>query len=292
MPSIVTPLLRPYESAPPCLASRPRRPETKRNAKKPLAPPAHGWRSSDEEEIARRQWRAQEEQFRVTNLEPERPVFSQFRIQSPSGQTYQVEIRDVQHRRFACECVDFRTKWARHLQARGGRPLASGGAAQSALSRRGGARPERVDRGAESAPARSFASRGRAGRVPPRWLERLAGGGRFARPGAEPEDFLAQSARGGEEAGARLARDRALAGSAPARRRKPAPAPRVRAEGPGRRVARQETLAPLFPYQREGMLHLAFTERALLADEMGLGKTIQAIAACALLHRLGKRAAC
>ncbi len=36
------------------------------------------------------------------------------------------------------------------------------------------------------------------------------------------------------------------------------------------------------------MLHLAFAERALLADEMGLGKTIQAIAACALLHHLGK----
>ena len=49
-----------------------------------------------------------------------------------------------------------------------------------------------------------------------------------------------------------------------------------------------ETLVPLFPYQREGMLHLAFTERALLADEMGLGKTIQAIAACVLLHRLGR----
>src|SRR5690606_34528874 len=30
-----------------------------------------------------------------------------------------------------------------------------------------------------------------------------------------------------------------------------------------------ETRVPLFPYQREGMLHLAFTERALLADEMG-----------------------
>ena len=52
----------------------------------------------------------------------------------------------------------------------------------------------------------------------------------------------------------------------------------------------QETLVPLYPYQREGMLHLAFNERALLADEMGLGKTIQAIAACALLHRLGKAA--
>jgi superfamily II DNA or RNA helicase len=47
-----------------------------------------------------------------------------------------------------------------------------------------------------------------------------------------------------------------------------------------------ETKVPLFPYQREGMLHLAFTERALLADEMGLGKTIQAIAACALLQRM------
>ena len=49
-----------------------------------------------------------------------------------------------------------------------------------------------------------------------------------------------------------------------------------------------ETHMPLFPYQREGMMHLAFNERALLADEMGLGKTIQAIAACALLHRMGK----
>ena len=43
---------------------------------------------------------------------------------------------------------------------------------------------------------------------------------------------------------------------------------------------------PLLPYQREGVLHLAFGERALLADEMGLGKTIQGIAACVLLARL------
>ena len=43
---------------------------------------------------------------------------------------------------------------------------------------------------------------------------------------------------------------------------------------------------PLYPYQQEGMLHLAFTGRALLADEMGLGKTVQAIAACELLRRI------
>ena len=41
----------------------------------------------------------------------------------------------------------------------------------------------------------------------------------------------------------------------------------------------------LYPYQQEGMLHLAFSGRALLADEMGLGKTVQAIAACELLRR-------
>ena len=49
----------------------------------------------------------------------------------------------------------------------------------------------------------------------------------------------------------------------------------------------QETLLPLFPYQREGMLHLACAERALLADELGLGKTIQAVAAAAPLAAAG-----
>ena len=41
----------------------------------------------------------------------------------------------------------------------------------------------------------------------------------------------------------------------------------------------------LYPYQQAGMLHLAFSGRALLADEMGLGKTVQAVAACELLRR-------
>ncbi|AUX26144.1 SNF2 family helicase [Sorangium cellulosum] len=45
---------------------------------------------------------------------------------------------------------------------------------------------------------------------------------------------------------------------------------------------------PLFPYQREGVLHLVRSGRALLADDMGLGKTIQAIAACELLRRRGE----
>ena len=45
---------------------------------------------------------------------------------------------------------------------------------------------------------------------------------------------------------------------------------------------------PLFPYQREGVLHLAARGRALLADDMGLGKTVQAIAACEVMRARGE----
>ena len=41
---------------------------------------------------------------------------------------------------------------------------------------------------------------------------------------------------------------------------------------------------PLYDYQIDGMLHLAFSGRAMLADEMGLGKTVQAIAAAAVMR--------
>lgn len=46
-------------------------------------------------------------------------------------------------------------------------------------------------------------------------------------------------------------------------------------------------LHELYPYQKEGMLHLAGKGRAMLADEMGLGKTVQAIAAAELLRDEG-----
>ena len=42
----------------------------------------------------------------------------------------------------------------------------------------------------------------------------------------------------------------------------------------------------LYPFQKDGVLHLAFSGRGLLADDMGLGKTVQAIGAVSLLHQL------
>ena len=68
---------------------------------------------------------------------------------------------------------------------------------------------------------------------------------------------------------------------------------RARLEARLRRIAasiptgEQGPTRPLYPYRREGVAHLVGRRRAILADEMGLGKTVQAIAACALLARLG-----
>ncbi|WP_394834807.1 DEAD/DEAH box helicase [Pendulispora rubella] len=45
---------------------------------------------------------------------------------------------------------------------------------------------------------------------------------------------------------------------------------------------------PLFPYQRDGAMHLVSATRAMLADDMGLGKTAQAIAACEVLRQRGE----
>src|SRR5438309_2193549 len=71
-------------------------------------PSQHNWRTTDEDEINRRRARAQSEEFRIANSDPRHPIFSNFRVQSGSGLTYSVEIRELRQRQFACECVDFR----------------------------------------------------------------------------------------------------------------------------------------------------------------------------------------
>src|SRR5713226_6266076 len=71
-------------------------------------PSAHNWRTTDEDEINRRRLRAQTEEFRIANADARHPIFSNFLIQSGSGLTYSVEVRDVRQRHFACDCVDFR----------------------------------------------------------------------------------------------------------------------------------------------------------------------------------------
>ena len=253
-----------------------------------VIPPAHDWRTTDEDEINRRRLRAREESFVIRNTDVRFPVFSNFSVGSGSGLNYSVEIRDVAGRQFACTCQDYRKNGLGtckhvesvllHLAARFKRLFlraAKDGSPRVDLVPDDSENGFRVERGQERLPA-----------AVRRWFDEK---GRLT--GASVEDAMA-------------ALEKLQAASLPELRLSQEIEPWLeerqhRAERKelrheyelkvhGGEWPAHETRVPLFPYQREGMLHLAFTERALLADEMGLGKTIQAIAACALLRRLGR----
>jgi superfamily II DNA or RNA helicase len=263
-------------------------PAPKRLSAPATIPTPHNWRTSDADEIERRQLRARTEGFRIVNADARHPIFSNFHVASRSGLTYSVEVRDVRGRQFACECVDFRINGlgtCKHVEAVLGHLEARHPRAFAAAGRNGTARLDLVP-DSERDGLRLVASNG----VPlPPALRAL-----FDREGRLLDVPLVELAGIIEELRARAPSLRISQEVAPWLETQRRAAERKEL----RRVYEQkvqrgewpahETKVPLFPYQREGMLHLAFTERALLADEMGLGKTIQAIAACALLHRLGQ----
>jgi superfamily II DNA or RNA helicase len=251
-------------------------------------PPAHDWRTTDEDEINRRRLRAREGSFVIRNSDVRFPVFSSFSVGSGSGLTYAVEIRDVAGRQFACTCQDFRKNGLGtckhveavllHLEARFKRLFtraANDGSPRVDVVPDDAAGALRVERGLDRLPTAVRA-----------WF---ANDGRLT--GAPVDDALAalEKLRAADLPEVRLSQEISPWLEERRRRVERKDLRRVyelkvqSGEWPA-----HETRVPLFPYQREGMLHLAFTERALLADEMGLGKTIQAIAACALLRRLDR----
>lgn len=250
-------------------------------------PAAHDWRTTDEQEVLKRRARAQTEALAVASLERHHPIFGNFQVRSGSGRSYQVEIRSLARRQFACECVDFQTNGlgtCKHTEAvllylEARHPKAVATALATDDSPRIDVVPDReagtlrLERGRDQLPARLrtfFFPEGRAtADLPP---EELLEALRHHEPSGlrislEVEPWLAARQHERESRELRRQYERKV----------------QQGEWPP-----HETKVPLFPYQREGMLHLAFVERGLLADEMGLGKTIQAIAACALLHRLGQ----
>ncbi len=253
-------------------------------------PSPHNWRTTDEDEINRRRARAQTEDFRIANADPSHPIFSNFRVQSGSGLTYSVEIRDVGQRQFACDCVDFRINGLGtckhveavllHLQARFRRLF-------QAAAGNGTPRLDVVPEPANDS-LRLLKGDGPVPRTLRAWFDaegRLRTGAAADVLEAVKELAVADvpELRLSQELGPWLEARRQAAERKQLRRE-------YELKVQSGEWPLHETKVPLFPYQREGMLHLAFTERALLADEMGLGKTIQAIAACALLQRLGQAA--
>jgi len=261
----------------------------KRSTKKhaaPELPPASDWRTSDQDEILKRRIRAREETFRIENLDTAESIFSNFEIHSASGMSYRAEIRDIAAAQYSCTCTDFRINGlgtCKHIEALllqlARRQRAAFAAAKRLPSPRIDLVPHaesnrlRIERNLDKLPARIrclFDSEGfQISELDPESLyeKLLKNPAHGLRISQDTEAWLAHRAR--ERDCVLTRRDYEIG---------------VR----NGRHPEQVTLHPLFPYQREGMLHLAFRERALLADEMGLGKTIQAIAACALLHSLGK----
>jgi SNF2 family DNA or RNA helicase len=249
-------------------------------------PPASDWRTTDADELAKRKLRAREERHRIANLDPAHPVFSNFEVRSPSGMTYRAEIRDIASRQFSCTCTDFRINGlgtCKHLEAillqLARRHRVEFKAALRVSSSRADIVPDRaagrlrVERNLAKLPSALRSRFDREGfqldgTDPADLVEKIeASRSRFLRVSQDVEPWLEARVR---------ERDRILS------RRE------YEAGVASGRHPEHVTCSPLFPYQREGMLHLAFNERALLADEMGLGKTIQAIAACALLRHLGR----
>lgn len=256
----------------------------RRKTRKPSLPSPTDWRTTDAHEILKRQLRAREERHRIANLDSRHPIFSNFEVRSPSGMTYRAEIRDLAARQFSCACTDFRTNGlgtCKHIEAillqLARRHRAEFQAAQRVSSTRIDIVPAAdglcVERGLP--------------KLPPALRARFDSSGRLL-PDADPED-LVRDVAASRHHGVRLSQE--IVPWIESRRRAEERVLLRRDYEAGVRDGRHPehvTHSPLFPYQREGMLHLAFGERALLADEMGLGKTIQAIAACALLHHLGK----
>jgi hypothetical protein len=248
-------------------------------------PPAGDWRTTDEDEINRRRLRAREERPRIRNLDPQHPIFSNFEVRSRSGMTYFVEIRDLAERQFHSTTVDFQINelgTCKHteavllyLKSRHKKEYAEAlaqGSRRLDIIPDAGAETLRVERGLSRLPgsvADLFDERGHLR------------GGDFEEAVERLRSCRSRNLRVSQEVEPWL-RTRLLANERKLLRRE------YEEKVHAGIFPQHETKSPLYPYQREGMLHLAFTERGLLADEMGLGKTIQAIAACALLHRLGK----
>jgi superfamily II DNA or RNA helicase len=282
--------------APPQSAKKPDKPKARRkgHARAVLEKPAEtGWRTSDDEEIARRRWRGATEIVGIEALEAEHTLFGTFRARSDTGGAYEVEIRSLEALHNSCGCIDHRVNGlgtCKHIEG-----------VLAALRRRG-VKAFREATEAGSPRVEIFLDRRDAPRPTLAWPAPAA-----CRNAGAVRDWLAPW----------LAPDWTLSADAEAVTALiaalPEAPPKVRAAlrvsrhfGPwlererckrSRSDARAAFLAeveagsasfdivrhPLLPYQRDGMLHLAFGERALLADEMGLGKTVQAIAACELL---------
>ncbi len=250
-------------------------------------PAFQGWATSDADELERRRWRGRTEIVSVEALNPEIPYFGSFAVRSASGGAYEVEIRDLDGPANSCDCHDFTTSGLGTCKHVEGVLHHLGSKAKRAFKAAAKAGNPRVE---------VFSAGDGDGEVKILWPS-----GRDMTALRQSIDIQVEALRKGD--GEALANLRRVAADNPdgvrisryldvwlrqrhqAERRSECRQHFLDEVAAGRQSLDLVKLA-LLPYQVDGMLHLAFAERALLADDMGLGKTVQAIAACELLRRL------
>jgi len=269
-------------------AGRAKRASGKAKKVQERSPGFQGWNTTDDEELERRRWRGLTDIAAIDNLEPDHRYFGSFRVQSTSGGTYEVEIRSLALRENSCGCPDWRVNGlgtCKHIEGVLESLRRKGKRAFTAAELAGSPRVEifpAVD-GSHAVQVRRPRQESDADAVIARYCTPaglLAGDPLPALPAllGELNGLVPGTVRVSRHLESRMEEER--------RRRR-------RVDDRARFLADVEVGAatldmlhhPLLPYQVDGMLHLAFAERALLADEMGLGKTVQAIAACELLRR-------
>jgi superfamily II DNA or RNA helicase len=257
------------------------------------ARPKGGWRTTDAQEIEKRRARGREEPITVGNLEPDEPFYSTFAVASQAtGMRYTVEIRSLVDNENACTCPDYRVNGlgtCKHVEAvlehlrKQPRKFTAAAAAGSPRAEIHLQRADRVRVRITMPPG----LRGKARELARGYFDEA---GVLLGPPADAVPVLERAIAGltpAQRRKVRLGRDVSDWAAAQLRSRKRDEARRAfLADVDSGKRSMHFTSQPLYPYQEEGMLHLAFGERAMLVDDMGLGKTVQAIAACALLREL------
>ena len=252
-----------------------------------------GWLTSDADEIERRRLRGANESSRIEAQAQSDDFFGVYKIHSDNGQTYRVEIRSLVELINSCDCPDHRINGlgtCKHIEAalhqlqyRRKRPF------QDAATRGSPYFEIFLDRRDQQ--IRISRPKGSKRRSKARDLlspyfsnaNTLAG---------EPLDKLPAMQRAINASGAAIRRKIRVSGelnpwleTLDRREQQHRSRQHFETQVATENMSLDLVKHKLYSYQQEGMLHLAFTGRALLADEMGLGKTVQAIAACELLRR-------
>lgn len=270
-------------------------PSYHRKKSAPLKLRTQGWITTDDDEILRRRLRGQQDGFRVRPLGSTQTIFSEYTVRAGDGAGYVVELRSITDPINSCTCPDHAINClgtCKHIEA-----------TLHWLGRKHGARMKRAAREGH-AKIEIFIDR-RDDQIKVAWPRGSQGHAAPMRRRLKAL-FDDQGVLMGDPLTALPALERCMAAAAAAQKTQVRMSAHVgtwyaeldrRAAGiRARQVFEAEVASgkrnlnvvklPLYPYQQEGMLHLAFGGRALLADEMGLGKTAQAIAACELLRQV------